>query len=133
MSLQVRFIAFLCLLALTVVCSYNGDDDIVYQCFDRKPTGREALIRIRWVLLKTVTSLYGGFLLAAAPGLALIRHFRITFSKHEAVLFWLLCVCVVSVAIGVLENGIRHLRGRPSRPPIDVAIFRKNLRQWLGK
>ena len=133
MSTQGDIVLFPILLALTIFLSFKGDDDVVYQCFDRKPTGREALIRIRWVLLKAVTSIYGGVVLAAVLGLALIRHFQITFSKHEAVLFWLGCVCVVSVAIGVLQNGIRRLCGRPSRPPLDMAILRKNARQWLGK
>lgn len=123
---------FVVLLALTLFCSYKGDDDVVYQFFDRKPTGREALIRIRWVMLKLTTALYGAALLAVGLDLALIRQFHIVLSKDEAGLLGIVCAAVIGLVIGVLQNGIRRLCGRPSRPPLDVAIFKKNFRQWRG-
>jgi hypothetical protein len=65
-QLQTWTTLFVLLLALTAFCSYIGDDDVVYQFLCRKPTPREALVRVRWVLLKTITSLYGGGALALA-------------------------------------------------------------------
>jgi hypothetical protein len=65
-QLQSWAILFVCLLSLTAFCSYIGDDDVVYEFLHRKPTPREAIIRVRWVLLKAVTSIYGGCVLAAA-------------------------------------------------------------------
>ena len=121
------------MLALTAFRSYKGDDDIVYDYFDRKPTGREALIRIRWVILKTVTSLYGGAVLAMAVAFPLIVWFKIRPSNNAAVLLVVACVGVVSLAIGLLQNWIRGLCGRPWRPLVDVAIFKKNAKQWKSR
>jgi hypothetical protein len=132
-STEVRIVVFVCLLAWTIFLSYKGDDDVVYQYFDRKPTGREALIRIRWVMLKFITSIQGGALLAVLLGFPLIRHFHIAFSKHEAGVLGIVCVCIVGLAIGILQNGIRRLCGRPNRPPLDLTILQKNLRQRRGK
>jgi hypothetical protein len=53
------------LLIGTAYCSYIGDDDVVYQYLYRRPTPKEGLRRIRWVLLKMFTSIYVGFLLAS--------------------------------------------------------------------
>jgi hypothetical protein len=50
-QLQSWIVSFVCLLGLTTFCSYIGDDDVVYEFFDRKPTPREAIIRVRWVYL----------------------------------------------------------------------------------
>jgi hypothetical protein len=72
---------FVCLLAVTVFCSFKGDDDVVYHFFDRKPTGREALIRIRWVVLKTITSVYGGALLAVACDEPAAQSARLAFGR----------------------------------------------------
>jgi hypothetical protein len=48
------------LFVLTGYRSYRGDDDVVYDLY-RGPTPHEGIVRIRWVLLKTFTSIYGSF------------------------------------------------------------------------
>jgi 4-hydroxybenzoate polyprenyltransferase len=128
-QVQSWIILFVCLLALTAFCSYIGDDDVVYQFVDRKPTPREGLIRIRWVLLKTFTSLYGGVVLATALTSVLGNFFPISLSKNQAALVALACVVIAGLLIGVLQNQIRRLRGRPTRPLVDLSILKRNLRR----
>jgi hypothetical protein len=132
-QIQSWIIGFICLLALTAYCSWIGDDDIVYQCFDRKATPREGLIRIRWVILKTLTSVQGGTLLAVATVMVARTMSQAKPSQDEFVLLFVACTAVVSLLVGVHENEIRRLSGRQRRPLIDLAIWRKNLGQWLGK
>ncbi len=79
-------ILFVALLALTAFCSYIGDDDIVYQFLDRKPTPREGLVRVRWVMLKAITSAYGGGVLAITLLEAIEIFYRLKISKAEIVL-----------------------------------------------
>jgi hypothetical protein len=132
-QLQSSAILFVILLALTAFCSYLGDDDVVYNFLDRKPTPREGFIRVRWVLLKAITSICGGAVLAVG-GMELIRLFcPLNLSKNEDVLLRALGMGVVSLLIGVLQNEIRRLRGRPRRPVFDWSILNHNLKQRLGK
>ncbi len=132
-QLQSGIVSFVCLLGLTAFCSYIGDDDVVYELFDRKPTPREAIIRVRWVLLKAATSIFGGVVLATAI-LELLKAFDLVLpSVNEAVLFAVMCMAIVSLLIGGLQNQIRRLRGRPPRPLIDRKIWKKNIGQWRGK
>ena len=51
---------------LTMLSSFIGDDDIVYNCMsmNRSPTGKETLARMRFVFPKLFASLYCGGLLA---------------------------------------------------------------------
>lgn len=126
--------SIVCLLAgPDYVLSYIGDDDVVYEFFDGKPTPREAIIRVRWVLLKAATSICGGALLATII-LKLLKTFHLYHpSDSEVVLLAVMCMAIVSLLIGVLQNQIRRLRGRPLRPLIDRKIWKKNIGQWRGK
>jgi hypothetical protein len=126
-------IVSVCLLGLTIFCSYIGDDDVVYQFLDRKPTPREAIVRIRWVILKTLTSIYGGFVLAAAVKKFLMGCCSIKLSENPAALIVFACITLVSLLIGILQNLIRHLRGRPARPLIDGAVWRRSLGSQRGR
>ena len=115
-------------------CSYIGDDDVVYKFLDRKPTPREGVIRIRWVMLKAITSIYGGGLLGLAVGRNVLRDLlSITFSKNGAVLLIVMCIGLTSLIIGMLQNEMRRISGRPKRPLIDGVIWAHNFRQWRGK
>jgi hypothetical protein len=131
--LQNWTIAFVCLLALTVFCSYIGDDDVVYKYLERKPTPKEGLRRIRWVLLRTFTSIYGGLVLAAVVQKLLMQCCSIVLSKDPAVLTLFACMALVGLSIGVLQNGMRRLRGRPTRPLIDPVVWRRSSGPLRGK
>jgi hypothetical protein len=133
-QIQKWILWFVILLAVTAYCSYIGDDDVVYKFLDRKPTPREGMIRIRWVLLKTFTSIYGGALLSVAIGIYGLRNlWSIHLSKNQAVLLALVCIAPANLMIGVLQNEIRRLTSRPKRPLIDGTVWKHNLRQWRGK
>lgn len=118
-------ILFVGLLGLTAFCSYIGDDDIIYQFLYRKPTPREGLVRVRWVFLKALTSIYGGGVLAVGVAKLLAVCCSVSFSKSLIVPAILACVGLVFLAIGILQNGVRRLRGRPIRPVIDPVIWRR--------
>ena len=120
-------------LGLTAFCSYIGDDDVVYRFLDRKPTPHEAIIRIRWVMLKAVASIYGGFLLGSIVKKFLLGWCSIGLSKDPAVLIAFACVALVSLLIGVMQNGIRRVRGRPRRPLIDAVVWQRSLGSWGGR
>jgi hypothetical protein len=119
-------ITFVILLAATVYCSYVGDDDVVYQYLHRQPTPDEGLRRIRWVLLRTFTSISGGAVLAALVLQLLIGCCSIRFSGYPLDLLLFACIAVVSVLIGILSNGIRRVRGRPTRPLIDKVVWQRS-------
>src|SRR5689334_10155164 len=104
-------ILFIVFLILTAFCSYIGDDDVVYQFLNRKPTPREGLVRIRWVMLKAITSIYGGCVLASLLFDIIIRVYRHRIPIAEVVLFSTMCMGIVSLLIGVLQNEIRRLPG----------------------
>lgn len=116
-----------CLLLLSMGSSYVGDDDVVYDYLYRKPTPHEGLRRIRWVLLRTFTSIYAGAVLTRAilnipQGCCAIR----AVGHDQAALLLLACVALVSLLIGILSNGIRRLRGRPTRPLLDPVVWRRS-------
>jgi hypothetical protein len=125
--MPIRVILVVCLVGLTALCSYIGDDDVIYQFLNRKPTPREAIIRIRWVMLKALTSIYGGGLLAIAIVRFLMSCCSINLSENPATLTGFACMAVASLLISVMQNGIRHLRGRPTRPLIDRVVWRRSL------
>ena len=132
-DLQGQIVLFVCLLLLTAYRSYKGDDDVVYQALGRKFTQREALIRFRWVVLKTITSVIGGAVLGIAEFEFIRLFYPLRLSGNQAVLLAFISMGIVSILIGVLQNEIRHLCGRQYRPVIDWGILRHNLMQWLGK
>ena len=116
-----------CILLLTICSSYIGDDDVVYDYLYRKPTPHEGLRRIRWVLLRTLTSIYAGALLSRAGLNILIWCCSIHVTGHDpALLLMLACIVVVSILIGILSNGMRRLLGRPTRPLIDPIVWRRS-------
>jgi len=121
-----RIVFVACLLVVTGYCSYIGDDDVVYQYLDRKPTPQEGVRRIRWALLKATASIYGGALLAAAVLVMLRACCAIVLAGDPAVLISFACMGVVCLLIGVVQNGIRILRGRPTRPLIDRVVWQRS-------
>jgi hypothetical protein len=132
-QLQWWMILFVCLLSLTVYCSCIGDDDVVYRYLNRSPTPHEAIIPLRWVILRTFTSIYGGILLATIPIEFMSKRYPIRLSGDGAVVLALVCMGLVSVSIGILQNGIRRLRGRPTRPLIDGVVWRRSSGPWGGR
>jgi hypothetical protein len=77
-------------------------------------------------MLKTLTSIYGGQALAAVIKMFLRDCCSIKLADDPLILSFFACVGLASLLIGVLQNEIRRMRGRPSRPLIDVAIWRRN-------
>lgn len=130
---QSWIILFVLFLGVTAFCSYIGDDDVVYRYLDRKPTSREGIVRIRWVILKTLAAIYGGGVLEAVIGKLLIACCSIVLLGNPAALTVLVCIALVGLLIGVLQNGIRRLRGRPTRPLIDPVVWRRNFRGPIGR
>lgn len=126
-------IVFSCLLILTAYCSYVGDDDVIYQFLHRKPTPQEGLRRIRWVLLKAFASIYGGLVTVSAIQALLKQCCSVTFVGNPAVLTGFACMAIVSLAIGLLQNGIRRLRGRPRRPVFDPVVWQRSRGPLGGK
>jgi hypothetical protein len=124
---QIWIMVFVGLFSLTALCSYIGDDDVIYRFLDRKPTPHEAIVRIRWVILKAVTSIYGGGVLAPFIILCLVSCCAIIPSKNQVVLLTVVCAGLVSLMISVLQNQIRRVRGRPTRPLIDRAVWQRSL------
>jgi len=120
-------ITAVCLLMLTVYCSYIGDDDVVYDYLYRRPTPNEGLRRIRWVLLRTFASMYGGFVLAGTILKFLIQFCSIrVVGQDTKVLLAFACIALANILIGILSNGMRRLRGRPTRPLIDPIVWRRS-------
>jgi len=128
---QEIILSFVFFAALTVWCSYIGDDDIVYKFLDRKPTPQEGVIRIRFVILKTITSVYAGSLMSIWFVQYIKSIYLINLSKNQAVLLVLIFIAMSSLFIGIIQNGMRYLQCRPRRALIDTIIWRHNLRQWL--
>ncbi len=119
-------IAATALLAATIFCSYLGDDDIVYQYLYRKPTSNEGLRRIRWVLLKTFASIYGGFVVAAVILWLLLQCCSLRLAGYAFDLVVFACIALMAVLIGVIQNVIRRMRGRPTRPLIDRVVWQRS-------
>jgi hypothetical protein len=118
-------------LALTLVFSWIGDDDVVYAIMNRKPTPNEAIARIRYVFAKFFASLYCGGLIALFLVQDVFRGMlSLNVSKLQIVFIVWLCICLFSLFIGVLQNCIRLLQGRKQRPIFDVEIWRHNLKLW---
>lgn len=123
---------FACLFSLTVYFSYIGDDDVVYQYLRRKPTPKEGVRRTRWVLLKAFTSIYGGLVLAAAVQKLLLQCCSIALRGNPSALTAFACMILVGLLIGVLQNGIRRLRNRPTRPLLDPIVWRRSFGKLEG-
>lgn len=119
-------ITAVCLLLLTVCSSYIGDDDVVYEYLYRKPTPKEGVRRIRWVLLRTFASIYAGSILAAGILRLLRECCSVRLGHDPSILFMFACIAVAGLAIGVLSNAMRYLRGRPTRPLIDPVVWRRS-------
>jgi hypothetical protein len=116
---------------LTLLSSWVGDDDVAYNCLDRKPTGKEGIARIRYVLVKFYASMSGGALLTIAfVKEVLERILFIKVSLIEAFCISPAFIAIVALLIGVLQNGIRLYQGRQTRPVFDVSLLRHNREQW---
>jgi hypothetical protein len=129
-ELQIRNLAVIFTL-LTLISSWVGDDDVVYAFWDRDPTPNESIRRLRYVLVKFFASLYGGGYLALLLGRDVIKGMlMIDFPKVVFVVLIGICIGAFSLFIGVIQNQIRSLNGRPKRPPYDLALRRRNRAQW---
>jgi hypothetical protein len=116
--------------ALTLISSWIGDDDTAYKFWGRKPTGAEGIARIRFVLVKFFASLYGGVLVAFLLASYVRDAFSMTMPNEYFVCFMALCMALFALFIGVMQNGIRLIRGRKLRPIYDLALLRYNLDKW---
>jgi hypothetical protein len=102
---------FVVCFGLTLYFCVQGDDDVVYKFMDRRPTGQEAIARIRFVLAKLFASLSGGALMVAVLGKVVLKSiFSITISENSGVLLGLLCILIASMLIGEYHT-------LPSGPP----------------
>jgi len=130
--MQMALISFLIFFALTLISSSVGDDDVAYKFFDRKPTGKEALARIRFVIAKVLASLYGGGLMAFFIAQTLARNDLLSsISKNQSILLMMLCIVAVALLIGIVQNFLRLIQGRQQRPIFDQAILKHNLRLFI--
>jgi hypothetical protein len=125
-KLEKAIVLVVCLLPLTLFCSYIGDDDVIYQFLYRKPTPHESLARLRWVILKIMTSIYGGFVLSAAVRKFLAACFSVSLTDFAHAQVVLACIGVVALFIGLLQNAIRYASDRPLRPVIDPIVWRRS-------
>jgi len=125
-------IPFAVFLMLTIISCYIGDNDVVYKFLERKPSPKEAVARIRFVLLRGITSVYGGGILAFCFARYVLKDvYSIHVSVDQSVLLILFFYGVVDfLIIGIIQNGLRFLQGRQQRPLFDPIIWRHNLRQW---
>jgi hypothetical protein len=131
MTLEKAIWLFLIFFVLTILSSIAGDDDVVYKFFDRKPTGKEAIARIRFVLAKAFASIYGGGLMGFAVGQFILKKiFLLTISKDQAVVLIVACIALTALLIGVVQNLIRHIQDRKQRPIFDLALLQYNLKRW---
>lgn len=127
-SLIIRSCVFL---VLTLISSWVGDDDVAYTVMGRKPTSQEGIARIRYVLVKFFAMFYGGALLAFVAVQQIVqRIFLLNVSKFEYLCLQVLCMILLGLFIGVVQNWIRSLQGRKKRPICDVALARYNSNQW---
>jgi LytS/YehU family sensor histidine kinase len=131
-DLQGTLLKFLIFFLLTILSSYVGDDDVVYKLIDRKPTGKEAIARIRFVMVKVIASIFGGAVLAAFIGLVVIRRlFSFSLSGNQGVLLAVFCIAITALSIGEAQNIVRLIQGRQYRPITDhFTVLKHNFRLW---
>jgi hypothetical protein len=128
-SLSVPFLIFF---SLTLLSISAGDGEAVYKFLDRKPTGNEAIARIRFVMVRLIASISGGCLMALIIGRDMLRDdFSLAISKDQRTLLAVLCIGVTHILIEVVHNIIRHMQGRRTRPIFDPVIIKHNYEGWL--
>src|SRR5579862_6851151 len=82
---------FVIFFILTVVFSWVGDDEIAYKILERKPTSKEGMARIRFVLVKMFAAVLGGGILAVFLGQVILqRTFLFALTKNQIVLLILI-------------------------------------------
>jgi len=118
---------------LTMLSSFIGDDDIVYNCMsmNRPPTGKETLARMRFVFPKLFASLYCGGLLAMLFTQNILRGvFSLNPPRLQIIgliaVGWVLC----GLFIGVIQNWMRPFQGRQQRPILDMPVWRYGINLW---
>ncbi len=122
-------IIFVTSLILTLIFSWKGDDDVAYLFFAKKPTGTEAIRRIRFVLSKSLASVTGG----ALTSVILVKYIitkvfnNIIMSNNKILLLIILSIFIFSALIGLIQNVIRLVRGRSTRPIVDFSILKFNI------
>ncbi len=128
-------LVFIVSFLLTLVFSWNGDDDIAYLFFNRKPTGSEAVRRIRFVLSKLLASVIGGSMTAVFfVKYVLLNVFdNISMSKNQTLLFIIFFIILFSAFIGVMQNIIRLNQERVTRPVIDLSVIIFNIKNFIRR
>lgn len=134
LAINWRLLLGIFFLGVTMICSINGDNDAVYRYWNRKPTPQESFAWVRFVLSKYIASIYCG----AFTGVWFVRNIYLAFiarsiTNNQAVLIFALAMFFVYCAIGVAENAIRLIQKRPTRPLVDMAVYRRGIRGWTGR
>ena len=116
---------------LTCFLSYIGDDEVAYKILKRKPTPKEGMARIRFVLVKLLSCLYGGSALSYFLVQKILKErLGFSFSGNESIALILVSMGFVFLFIGAVQNLIRILLGRPRRPILDFSLLKHNLSRW---
>ena len=123
---------FLISLSVTVVFCWNGDDDVVYRFFERKPTGTETMQRIRFLFAKFSTVFSGSGFLIIFLAKMLIGHTNVPISinLNKTALMFLVAMAIEWAFIGVVKNQIRRFQGRIPRPVFDLSVALFNISLW---
>jgi hypothetical protein len=114
-----------------VASCWVGDGDVIYDILHRKPSSKETVQRVRFVLLKAFTIFYGALLATIFVGHSVIEGMLlIKVWGNDVLIIFLPCWAVVALLVGILQNVIRQIQGRELRPLIDRVILRYVGRQW---
>ncbi len=128
-------ILFLIFFSLALACCCAGDDDVIYKVYDRKPTPQEGIARIRYILTKTIASIYGGALLASFIGkVVLVETMSLKITHLQAIILCFVCILFFNmIVMWIVSNFIRYFQGRQLRPLVDKLEFKILYRQWFGR
>ena len=115
----------------TMFFSYLGDDEVAYRFIGRKPTGKEVVARLRFLIAKFCACLSGGIVMAVffmqyiyAGIFSLPKP-----SPNRLALLYLLGVFAAFLLCGVLQNIIRRLQGRKPRSVYEKEVLKDNLKR----
>src|ERR1700744_4047902 len=107
MQARDAFVVFAILFALTLYFCLKADDDVVYNFFDRKPTGQESIRRIRYVFSKMLCSVYGGGILAIIIKKNFFdKYSSFNFLQNKSVFVILLFAIIFRGMFGAIQNII---------------------------
>ena len=119
-------------LITTILLSLNRFDDLVYELFDRSPTSVESVKRVVYVFAKALTCLYCGSIFAVIfKRMFIEKNLQIPLTAHQNLLLIIACMVLVFFLLGLIQNAIRKLQGRPLRPILDRRVFLRGIRSWI--